>query len=110
MRVKRTRAARYALVVPVILTDLETGHQIQGNTWDVSAFGCQVMTGNGTRIGTRVRIQINYKGDVFEAQGLVMNMRPLMGAGVVFKKVEDSHRMVLEKWLEELRSQKSEKQ
>jgi hypothetical protein len=33
-----------------------------------------------------------------------------MGAGVAFEKVEDNHLMVLEKWIEELRSQTSEKQ
>ena len=60
---------------------------------------------NGTQIGTRVRIQINHKGDAFEALGRVVNVRPLMGAGIAFTKIEDKHQAILEKWIEGLRDQ-----
>lgn len=110
MRVERPRAARYTFVASVILTDLELGHQTQGTTWNLSVYGCQVMPGNSTRIGARVRVRMIHCGETFEAQGRVTNLRPPMGAGIVFTKVEEHYQLVLDKWLAALREEKSEKQ
>ena len=110
MRVERPRAARYPFVASVKLTDLETGSQTQDTTWDLSVFGCQVMPGNSTRVGARVRVQIIYGGEAFEAQGRVTNLRSGMGAGIVFTKVEERYQLILDKWLAALREKQSEEQ
>jgi hypothetical protein len=103
MKVERPRAARYHFIVAATVTDLESGQQTQGTTWDVSLFGCQVMPGDFTRVGARVRVKIIHGGESFEAQGRVTNLRPRMGAGIVFTKVEEHHHLILDKWLAELR-------
>jgi len=110
MKVERPRAARYHFIVAVTLTDLESGQQTQGTTWNLSLFGCQVMPGDFTRVGARVRIQIVHNGEAFEAQGRVTNLRPLMGAGIVFTKVEEPYQLILDKWLSALRDKKSEEE
>src|SRR5262249_15904107 len=89
MRVERPRAARYRFNVSALLTDLDSGQQTNGTTWDLSLLGCQVMVANFARVGARVRVQINYNGDSFEALGRVANLRPLMGVGIGFTIVED---------------------
>ena len=104
MRVERPRAARYPFVTSVTLTNLESGHQSQENTWNLSLYGCQVMPGTFARIGTRVRVQIFRNGDTFEAQGRVTDVRSLMGLGIAFTKVEERHQLVLDKWVAELRN------
>lgn len=103
MKVERPRAARYHFIVAATATDLESGEQTQRTTWDVSLYGCQVMPGDLARVGARVRVKIIYGGEAFEAQGRVTNLRPRMGAGIVFTKVEEHYQLVLDKWLAELR-------
>jgi len=106
MRVERARAARYRFNVSATLTDLDSGQQMNGTTWDLSPLGCQVMVGNFARVGARVRIEITHNGDSFEALGRVANLRPLMGVGIGFTIVEDRSHLVLDKWLEDLREKK----
>jgi hypothetical protein len=104
MRPERPRAARYSFVASVVLTDLESGHKTTEKIGDLSLFGCHLIPGNTSPAGTRVRLQINHNGEVFEAHGRVANVRPVFaGMGIVFTKVEERHQQVLERWLGELR-------
>ena len=107
MRVERAEEASYRFVVSAILTDLESGQQTQETTWDLSLLGCHVMPGNFTRIGALVRVQITHNGEAFEARGRVLNLRPLMGAGIGFTNVEEHHQTILYKWLAPLRGERS---
>jgi hypothetical protein len=90
----------------VVLFDLDSGRKTAERTLDLSLFGCLVSPGDASRIGARVRLQITYMREVFEAAGRVIHTRPVKGAGIAFTKVEDCHMLVLEKWLAELRSRK----
>src|SRR5215470_15243528 len=108
MRAERPRAARYRFNVSAIVTDLDSGQQIKGTTWDLSLLGCQVMVTNFSRVGARVRVQIIHSGDAFEALGRVANLRPLMGVGIAFTIVEDRYNEVLDRWLESLRGLRSQ--
>ena len=103
MRATRPRAARYPFVGSVVLTDLESGQQTQETTWDLSVFGCRVMPGNITQVGARVRVQIIHGREAFEALGRVTNLRPRLGAGIAFTKVEERYQLILDKWLAALR-------
>lgn len=103
LRPKRPRAARYSMVASITLTDLETGHQSCEKTLDLSMFGCHVVPGKISPIGTRVRLQIAHHGELFEALGRVANVRPTTGIGVAFIQVEGRYQLVLERWLSELR-------
>ena len=104
---KRPRAARYPLVASVVLIDLESGRKTTERICNLSLFGCLVVPGDTSAVGTRVRIQITHNGEVFDALGRVMNSRPVTGIGVAFTKVEDHQQSVLEKWLAGLRYRKA---
>jgi hypothetical protein len=106
MRAERPRAARYPFLANVTLTDLESGYTVVAKTRDLSLFGCRLVLRNSTPAGTRVRLQITYKGDVFEAFGRVANAGPSEGLGIVFTKIEERHQSILEKWIVELRIRK----
>ena len=107
MRAERPRAARYPFVTEVTLTDLESGENTIQKTRDISLFGCHLVPGNSTSTGTRVRVQMTHKGEVFEAFGRIAHTRPNSGLGVFFTKVEERHQLILEKWITELRSRRS---
>jgi len=106
---KRPRAARYPFMASVVLFDLDSDRKtaLAARTSDVSVFGCLVAPGGASPIGARVRLQITYMREVFEAVGRVVHTRPLKGVGIAFTKVEHRHQLVLEKWLTELRRRKS---
>ena len=106
----RPRAARYSFVANVTLTELASGRQSREQTWDLSLFGCHVVPGNCAPKGARVRVQIIHEGDAFEAQGTVINSRPISGVGIAFIKVEEKHRQILDTWIAALRDKNSEDQ
>lgn len=103
---KRPRATRYPFIASVLLFDLDSGGKTAVRTSDLSVFGCLVVPGPASRIGARVRIQITYMREVFEAVGRVIHALQGKGVGIVFTKVEHHHQLILEKWLAELRSRK----
>src|SRR6516164_1539942 len=101
----RPRATRYPFRASVVLIDLESGRTTVEKTGNLSLFGCLVVPGDVSPLGTRVRLQITHNGQAFEALGRVANTRPVEGIGIAFIKVEDHHQLVLEKWLAGLRSE-----
>jgi hypothetical protein len=101
---KRPRAARYPFVASVALIDLGSGHRTMARAWDLSLFGCRVLPSDPSSVGTRVRLQIIYNCEVFEALGRVAHMNPLTGIGIAFSRIDDHDQFVLEKWLAELRN------
>ena len=103
MKPKRPRAARYPFMASVVLIDLESSRTSAERTSDLSLFGCQVVPGNSSPAGKRLRLQIPHNGEVFEAVGRVANVRPTTGIGIVFTKIELRQQLVLEEWLAELR-------
>ncbi|HXY26381.1 MAG TPA: PilZ domain-containing protein [Candidatus Acidoferrum sp.] len=109
MSAGRPRAARYSFVASVTLTDLESGRLTQETTWDLSLFGCHVVPGNSVTVGSRVRVQIIHDGEVFEAQGRVMNARPVSGVGIAFIRVEEHYQVILDNWLAVLRSKSQDR-
>jgi hypothetical protein len=92
----------------VMLFDLDSDGKTAraARTSDLSAFGCLVVPGDTSPIGARVRLQITYMREVFEAVEPVIHTRQLKGLGIAFTKIEDHHQLVLEKWLTELRHRK----
>ena len=104
MRVERPRAARYAFTAPIVVTNLDTNHSTPKRTWDLSTFGCGVVPGFSAPNGTRVRVQIIHKGEIFEAFGHVANCRQDGSTGIAFTKVEPRHQSVLDGWIAQLRN------
>lgn len=103
MRPERPRAVRYPFAATVELTNLESSHKTSERTSDLSVFGCHVASGEALPKGTRVRLRVTHKGEVFNATGQVANVRLTSGVGIVFTKVEERDQLVLEKWITEPR-------
>jgi hypothetical protein len=90
---RTSTAARYPFVASVTLIDLESDHKTVETTRDLSLFGCHVVPGNFWTTGTRLRLQVIHKGEVFEALGRAVNARPTLGIGIVFTRVEGASPM-----------------
>lgn len=108
MRVERPRAARYPFRATLALTTLDTSHTSRQCTEDLSLFGCYIVPGMSPPTGTRVRIQIIYKGEVCEALGRVTDVRKDACAGIAFTQVEQGHQLILDKWIAEIRNTEAE--
>lgn len=89
---------------PLVVTSFDTNRTSNERTWDLSAFGCRIVPGLSAPTGTRVRIQIIYKGEVFEAFGHVANARKDVGTGIAFTKVEPQHQLIIDAWIAALRN------
>jgi hypothetical protein len=105
MQSERHRARRYPFAAGIELIDLQSEAEMQGQTRDLSLFGCSVNTVTPWKVGTRVRVRILHKGAVFVALGRVANTRGNAGMGVIFTTIEAKNQMSLEKWVDELRGQ-----
>ena len=105
MRSERHRARRYPFSAGIELIDLQSEAAMQGQTRDLSLFGCSVNTVKPWKVGTKVRVRILHKGTVFVALGRVANTRANAGMGVIFTTIEPKNQMSLEKWVDELRGQ-----
>ena len=103
MQSERHRARRYPFAAGIELIDLQSEAEMQGQTRDLSLFGCSVNTVKPWKVGTRVRVRILHKGVVFVALGRVANTRANAGMGVIFTTIEAKNQMSLEKWVDELR-------
>jgi len=108
LKVERPRATRCLFCAPLLLTDLKTGNATSEYTKDLSLFGCNVVPGDATPLGTRTRIQIAYKGQIFQAFGQVVYVRKGGGAGIAFTKIEPRYQLVLDEWIAELRNRNAE--
>jgi hypothetical protein len=100
---ERPRARRYPFVASIELTELQAETQTREQTSDLSLFGCRVNTDKSLPVGTTVWLRIAHRDASFKALGRVTNVRPKVGMGIVFTKVEEKDQLVLEKWIAEIR-------
>ena len=107
MHLERHRARRYSFHASIDLTDLNSETQIREQTSDLSLFGCHVDTLRPLLPETRVRIRITHRSENFEALGRVVFVRPNLGMGIFFTRIESHDQLVLDKWIAELRDQYS---
>ena len=100
MQLELPRTRRYPFVASIELIELQSEAQIKEQTSDLSLFGCHVITAKPLPLGTTVWLKITHQGAIFKATGRVANVRPTIGMGIVFTKVEEKDQLVLEKWIE----------
>jgi len=103
MSLERHRARRYSFHASIELTDLRSDTQTKEQTSDLSLFGCHVDTLTPLPAGTKVRIKISHRGEKFDAQGTVVQIRQNSGMGIQFTKIEPNDQLVLDKWIAERR-------
>jgi len=71
----------------------------------LSLFGCNVQTATPFVHGGKGHLVIAYGAQNFTAFGRVANTVANQGMGIVFTSVEPGDQAILEKWMEQLRSE-----
>jgi PilZ domain-containing protein len=102
---ERHRAQRHPFVASIELTDLQSEIHMKEQTSDLSLFGCHVNASKPLPAGTKVRIRITHRGQIFGAFGRVANVQPNVGMGISFTNIERNDELTLEKWITEQREQ-----
>jgi hypothetical protein len=103
VQTQRPRARRYSFVATAELTDLRSETNINVRTSDLSLYGCCVETHKPLPSGTKVRVRIARNSGNFVALGRVTYTNAEGEMGIVFALIDPKDRLVLDKWLEELR-------
>lgn len=99
----RRYAIRHPFAADAECLDLEAGTAASGVTSDLSMGGCFVCTSKPLPLGSRVRLKLTRKDQMVEALAAVRIVKPRIGMGIEFLDVDERHRQVLERWLEQLR-------
>ncbi|GAC1692686.1 MAG: hypothetical protein NVS9B5_35000 [Terriglobales bacterium] len=107
---ERPRARRYSFPANIELINVGSETKIKAQTCDLNLYGCQVKTGDPWAVGTKVRLKITYKSAAFVAVARVAHMRPGEGMGLRFTDVGVKDKLILERWIAELREQAGERQ
>jgi hypothetical protein len=103
---ERPRARRHLFQAPVELTDMASETRMVGRTRDLNLFGCRTeATEISLPVGTKVHVKITYKAAVFTAGGRIVSAGRNFGMGVAFTDVTEKDKLILEKWMAELRAQ-----
>jgi PilZ domain len=95
------RAPRHALIVDVVVTDMQSGIQIRERTKDLNCYGCGVSTATPFVTGTKVMLNVNYGQEKITAFGKVIYARTDIGMGIVFSTIEPKDQRLLEAWIAE---------
>ena len=98
-------ATRYPFVASAELTEMQSQTAVKARTSDLSASGCYVDSMNPFASGGQVSLRLTHHERTFEALGTVVHSQPGMGMGIAFTHIEPNQRVVLEKWLAELRGE-----
>jgi hypothetical protein len=96
------QAPRYPCAVNVDVVDLRSESHLNGQTKDLSRFGCGIDSLQGFAQGSRVRIKLSYQGAEMTALGRIIYSRPDLGMGIVFTFVETNDERILDGWISEL--------
>jgi hypothetical protein len=99
----RRYAIRFPFAADAEFLDLETGARSTGVTSDISLGGCFVCASKTWKVNTRVRITLSRKEHKMEALAMVRIVKPRVGMGIEFLDVDTRSRIVLERWIEQLR-------
>jgi hypothetical protein len=106
LRADRPRARRFPFVATIDLTDIQSEIQARHQTTNLSLFGCHVAPGKVFPLGAKMRIEIVRGGVSFTATGKVAFAQLESGTGILFTTIEENDQLVLEKWIDELRSKR----
>lgn len=99
MESERRNSIRYPFIAAAEVTDSETGTLLMARTCDLSSDGCYLDKINPLLLGTVIKIQITYEGQVFAAKSVVAHLKANMGMGVTFIALETGCGDLLKSWL-----------
>ncbi len=93
---------RYTWTISVLLTDVLTGTEIEGQTQDLSLFGCGVTAPHLFPKGTRVKIKLCHSDAYVTGLARVVYANPQLGMGFAFTNIEGADKRILDGWIADL--------
>ncbi len=93
---------RYTWAISVRLTEVSSGTEIEGQTKDLSLFGCSVTAPDLFPKGTRVRIKLCHRDAYVTGLARVAYASPQLGMGLAFTKIEGADARILDGWISDL--------
>ena len=93
----RRRVSRGRMSAAVELLDTED-RPTSARIIDLNILGCRVYVGYTLPKGTKVKVRITYKQEVFEAFGEVV-WSGMNATGIAFKEYSAEHEEILDKWM-----------
>lgn len=94
---ERRRVSRGRMSAAVELLDSEE-RPTSARIIDLNILGCRVYVGYTLPKGTRVKVRITHKDEVFEAIGEVV-WSGMNATGIAFKEYTAEHEEILDKWM-----------
>jgi hypothetical protein len=99
----RRYTIRYPFAADAVLIDLESGHQVDGVTSDISLGGCFVCTSKPLSLRSRARMKLTRGNQIIEGLVVVRIVKPRVGMGIEFFDLESPNDVRLTAWIESLR-------
>jgi len=102
----RRYAIRHPFAADATAIDLESGSLSEGVTSDLSMGGCFVCTSKPLATGCRIRLTLTRKEQTVQALCAVRIVKPRVGMGLEFLDVDEKSKMMLDRWLEQIRRER----
>jgi hypothetical protein len=100
---------RYPWGISVLLTDVLSGTEIEGQTKDLSLFGCSVTAPHLFPKGASVRIKLCHRDAYVTGFARVVYASPQLGMGLAFTNIEGSDERILDEWIGDLSNSPDQK-
>jgi hypothetical protein len=97
---ERRRGPRYPFFASAQITEVESKSVMTARTSELSRYGCYMDMLNPLPLGTAVKTEITYQGQIIDAGGRVIYSQQNMGMGVSFDDIQPAHVATLERWIE----------
>jgi PilZ domain len=98
----RRMVPRYRWAISVRLTDVLSGTEIDGQTKDLSLFGCSVIALHLFPTGTSVRFRLCHGDAYVTGLARVAHVSPQLGMGFAFSNIEAADERILGGWIADL--------
>jgi PilZ domain len=96
----RRDAARYALILVAVVTEMASSIVLNARSSDVSRSGCYIDTLQPLPPGTQVKISLRSGEEIFETPARVVYMCPGLGMGVNWGlNLPEKTLAILDRWL-----------
>jgi hypothetical protein len=93
------RSPRYSLVIDIEVTDRQSENKINGQTKELSLFGCGLASFKHFVKGTSVLIRLSHRGAEVKAAARVVYANEDLGMGFAFTRMDREDERLLEWWI-----------
>lgn len=100
----RRQHTRHALSATAVVVDVASGSRLPTRAADLNKGGCYLDLLNPLPVGSKVRVHINWDGTELICAAVVRDSHPGMGMGVAFTDLDETHRALINSWIERLGS------